>query len=105
VTVPIPKPEEPPAPIPPTEGNKGADGKNGRGIESLKIVEGSLVVTYTDGNVVNLGRVKGDAGPSRTVTVIFQDSAGKQLAKPVVIPPNKSVVRVPIKRVVLGSGK
>jgi len=47
----------------------------------------------------------GSPGPTRSVTVIFQDSSGKALAKPVVVPPDKSVVRVPINRVIVGSGK
>lgn len=40
----------------------------------------------------------GPPGPARTVTVIFEDAAGNRLAAPVVIPPDKQVVRVPIER-------
>ncbi|MBK8916426.1 MAG: hypothetical protein IPM64_17815 [Phycisphaerales bacterium] len=41
---------------------------------------------------------RGEPGPARTVTVIFEDAAGNRLAAPVVIPPDKQVVRVPIER-------
>ena len=40
-------------------GNDGADGK---GIESIEIVNGELVVTYTDGTVVNLGALAENEG-------------------------------------------
>lgn len=40
----------------------------------------------------------GEDGKDRIITVIFEDPNGKQLAAPVVIPPDKSVVKVPIKR-------
>lgn len=47
----------------------------------------------------------GPTGPARSITVIFEDSTGKQLAKSVVIPPGKSTVRVPINRIVVGANK
>lgn len=42
----------------------------------------------------------GVSGPPRTITVIFQDETGQHLTTPVVIPPDKSTVRVPIERIV-----
>ena len=43
---------------------------------------------------------RGEPGPERTVTVIFEDDAGKRLADPVVVPPGASRVRVPVERFV-----
>lgn len=39
------------------------DGRDGRGIVSTALVGGHLLVTYTDGNHVDLGRVVGATGP------------------------------------------
>ncbi len=45
------------------EGEDGADGFDGVGIESATINDkGELVLTYTDGNTVNLGKVTGTDG-------------------------------------------
>ena len=45
------------------EGEDGADGRDGVGIESATINDkGELVLTYTDGNTVNLGKVTGTDG-------------------------------------------
>ncbi len=45
------------------EGEEGADGRDGVGIESATINDkGELVLTYTDGNTVNLGKVTGTDG-------------------------------------------
>jgi len=45
------------------KGNTGEDGQDGRGIVRLQIHGKDLIVTYTDGDKVNLGRVVGDRGP------------------------------------------
>ena len=60
------------APRPPStpievRGEKGDAGKNGRGISSLTIVDGSLIVTYTDGTSVNVGKVQGVKGIQGTM--------------------------------------
>ena len=44
-------------------GKPGEDGEDGRGIVRLQIHGKDLIVTYTDGDKVNLGRVVGDRGP------------------------------------------
>jgi len=44
-------------------GKDGTDGEDGRGIVRLQIRSFDLIVTYTDGQKVNLGRVVGDRGP------------------------------------------
>jgi hypothetical protein len=44
-------------------GTNGTDGADGRGILRLQIRSMDLIVTYTDGEKVNLGRVVGDRGP------------------------------------------
>ena len=43
-------------------GTNGRDGASGVGIQSSRVVNGDLIITYTDGSVVNAGRVKGDTG-------------------------------------------
>lgn len=107
---PLPPPslEKPPTPtrivkpkdgIDGRNGIDGKDGKTGRGIASVSIVNGDLVVEFTDGTMTVVGRVKGDKGNpghARTVTVIIEDLRGKKLAKSVLIPPDKSTVRIPI---------
>ena len=43
-------------------GKNGVDGKNGRGVKSFEVNdEGHLMVTYSDGETVDLGKVTGDA--------------------------------------------
>lgn len=44
-------------------GTNGTDGADGRGVLRLQIRSMDLIVTYTDGEKVNLGRVVGDRGP------------------------------------------
>ena len=44
-------------------GKPGEDGQDGRGIVRLQIHGFDLIVTYTDGDKFNLGRVVGDRGP------------------------------------------
>ena len=45
------------------KGDRGADGKDGRGVKSFEINdEGHLIVTYSDGETVDLGKVTGDKG-------------------------------------------
>ena len=44
-------------------GQDGKDGKDGRGVKSFEINdEGHLIVTYSDGETVDLGKVTGDKG-------------------------------------------
>ncbi len=45
------------------KGDQGEAGEDGRGIVRLQILRMNLVVTYTDGEQVNLGRVVGNQGP------------------------------------------
>ncbi len=46
-----------------SDGNDGNDGNDGKGITSAQIdTNGDLLLTYTDGNIDNAGKVKGDAG-------------------------------------------
>lgn len=45
-----------------TPGNDGADGADGRGISSVTITNNNLILTYTDGNSANVGRVVGRDG-------------------------------------------
>lgn len=45
-----------------TDGKNGNNGTNGRGIKAVAISEGDLVVTYTDDNSENIGRVVGETG-------------------------------------------
>lgn len=44
------------------DGADGEDGVDGVGIAKAEIINGELVLTYTDGTVANLGNVKGDQG-------------------------------------------
>ena len=44
-------------------GATGKPGEDGRGIVRLQIHGKDLIVTYTDGDKVNLGRIVGDRGP------------------------------------------
>jgi len=44
------------------KGDAGQDGADGRGIVSVSIVGVNLVITYTDGTKVNVGRVMGQRG-------------------------------------------
>ena len=43
-------------------GTSGADGLAGRGITDIDLLNGELLITYSDGQVVNLGSVVGPAG-------------------------------------------
>ena len=45
------------------KGDQGEAGQAGRGVESVAIVGVSLIITYTDGSRVNVGRVVGQMGP------------------------------------------
>jgi hypothetical protein len=45
------------------KGEAGEDGKDGRGIQRIAIHGTDLVITYTTGDKVNLGRVVGQMGP------------------------------------------
>lgn len=44
------------------DGIDGSDGTPGKGIKSIKIDSGNLIITYTDGTTENLGKVKGRDG-------------------------------------------
>jgi len=44
------------------QGTQGEAGQNGRGVESVAISGVSLIITYTDGSRVNVGRVVGHTG-------------------------------------------
>ena len=48
------------------QGPSGADGKDGRGIEKMEIVNGELIVTYTDGEMVNLGPLTSESVKEET---------------------------------------
>ena len=41
------------------DGKDGSDGKDGRGIAKTELVNGELVITYTDGTSDNLGSISG----------------------------------------------
>ena len=43
-------------------GNDGIDGKDGVGIANVAIINNNLIVTLSNGNVIDLGNVKGAAG-------------------------------------------
>jgi len=70
------------------DGKDGRNGTNGRGIASLEIVNSHLVVTYTDGEIADLGQVVGETGPQgpkgpkgdlaelTDLNVILHDKAG-----------------------------
>jgi len=52
----------------------------------MKIVDGSLIVTYTDGTSFNVGMVQGERGPpgpTGVVTVVRIDAAGKEISRDV----------------------
>lgn len=50
-------------PVPPVNGVDGKDGVDGKGIEDIVINDiGELVITYTDGTEINLGKVTGEDG-------------------------------------------
>ncbi|SIQ65323.1 hypothetical protein SAMN05421802_1231, partial [Corynebacterium afermentans] len=58
------------------DGKDGKDGENGRGIANLEVNEdGELMVTYTDGETQNLGRVAGADGQDGTDGVDGKDGA------------------------------
>ena len=53
------------------DGKNGNNGTNGRGIKAVTISGGDLIVTYTDDNSENIGRVVGETGgqgPAYTLT-------------------------------------
>lgn len=112
---PAPDPRPTPAPLPQPPGVDPEVSILRQEIETLKaqlqILSIKITTAGIKGETGSAGRdgekgatgEKGEPGPpgqARTVTVIFQDSTGKQLAAPVVIPPDKSVVKVPIERFV-----
>ena len=43
------------------KGDPGENGKDGRGIAGTKLVNGELVITYTDGTSDNLGKINSDS--------------------------------------------
>lgn len=45
------------------KGDQGEAGQDGRGIESTAIIGVNLIITYTDGSRINVGRVVGQMGP------------------------------------------
>ena len=48
------------------DGTDGVDGKDGRGVQSFEVDdEGHLIVTYTDGETADLGKVTGDAADGK----------------------------------------
>lgn len=59
----------PPTPVTGPAGITGQTGAAGRGITATAIVDGNLVITYTDGSTANVGSVMGPAGKEgRSVT-------------------------------------
>ena len=66
------------------KGENGTDGKDGRGITDLKIVDGNLIVNYTDGTSENIGKAS-QIGEVFNVsclkfTVLPDDTLGVSLA-------------------------
>lgn len=51
-------------------GKDGKDGKDGKGITSVSIYEGQLIVEYTDGTHIEVGRVTGENGVSIVKTEV-----------------------------------
>lgn len=101
-------PAEEMPPAPPVEDAPPAPVSSSVVEDELKRLEKRIDELRRD--LANLRLKKGDTGPkgdrgipgpSRTVTVIFQDESGRQLTTPVVVPPDKSIIRVPIERIVL----
>ena len=42
------------------KGDKGDDGKDGKGVDRFEIINGELVIYYTDGTSQNLGKIESD---------------------------------------------
>ena len=51
------------------KGDKGDKGEDGRGISKMEIVNGELIVTYTDGTNDNLGAIGSDSSEDNTVLI------------------------------------
>ena len=78
------------------DGKDGADGKDGRGIAKTELVNGELVITYTDGTFDNLGAVGSDVNDSISMlkfTLLDDDTWGvsikddyRQSTEKIVIP-------------------
>lgn len=54
------------------KGDPGVDGKDGRGIDHMELVDGELVVTYTDGTTQNLGNISGSGTSEDDSPYIFE---------------------------------
>ncbi len=74
------------------KGDMGPQGSQGLvGVSGEKGAKGDTGPTGPQG-------ADGRDGPARTITVIIQDSTGKQLTAPVQIPPDKDTVKIPVER-------
>ncbi len=69
------------------QGDKGDKGETGNGISKAEIVDGELVITYTNGDVVNVGNVVGAAGvgiesivvEDTDIVITFTDETEKRI--------------------------
>ena len=83
------------------KGPKGDKGERGtQGLVGISGTSGAKGDAGTAGlrGVDGRDGLKGDPGPERTITVIIQDSTGKQLTAPVRIPPDKNTILIPLER-------
>ena len=55
-------------------GVDGAPGTNGRGIEKTEIIGGYLFITYTDGEIVNVGKISAEIEGGEAVTDVYTDA-------------------------------
>ena len=53
------------------DGKDGVDGKDGRGIADMELINGELVVTYTDGTTDNLGTIGSGSSEDDDTVLIF----------------------------------
>ena len=53
------------------KGDQGEKGETGRGIAKIEIVDGELIISYTDGTTVNLGKI-GQQAPDNTEHDLFE---------------------------------
>ena len=53
------------------KGDQGEKGETGRGVSKIEIIDGELIISYTDGTTVNLGKI-GQQAPDNTEHVLFE---------------------------------
>ena len=63
------------------QGEQGPQGEPGVGIAKMEVIDSELIVTYTNGVIVNLGKITADGvvAPEKKHTVTFQNPDGSEI--------------------------